>query len=84
VFLASRDIAQVAMNLLDYRRTSPAAVADRLEREARARGVAVAWWELVGCAPTDAFTDWTASGRALPAVSPAQLLDAQLFTIAPD
>ena len=83
VSLASRDIAQVAMNLLDYRRTPPAMVADRVEREARARGVAVASWELVGCAPTDAWTDWTAAGRALD-FAPSQLLDAELFTIAPD
>jgi glutamate formiminotransferase len=83
VSLPSRDVAQVAMNLLDYRRTSPAAVAERLEREARARGAGVAHWELVGCAPADAWTDWIAAGRALD-VPPSQLLDSELFTIAPD
>jgi glutamate formiminotransferase len=83
VYLAARDLAQVSMNLLDYRRTSPAMVAARVEREARARGVAVAWWELVGCAPTDAFADWTAGGRALD-VAPSQLLAAELFAITPD
>lgn len=78
VRLESRGIAQVSMNLLDYRRTSPAVVADRVEREARARGAGVAWWELVGCAPGDAFTDWTAAGRALD-FAPSQILDADLF-----
>ena len=81
--LESQGIAQVAMNLLDYRRTSPAVVADRVEREARARGAGVSRWELVGCAPTDAWTDWIAAGRALD-VAPSQLLDAVLFASASD
>jgi glutamate formiminotransferase len=80
VVLASRGIAQVAMNLLDYRRTSPAAVADRLEREASARGVAVHAWELVGCAPVDAWTDWR---RPLD-VPGDRLLPSELFAIPPD
>ncbi|MBM3217722.1 MAG: glutamate formimidoyltransferase [Candidatus Rokubacteria bacterium] len=83
VSLASRGIAQVAMNLLDHRRTSPAAVADRVEREAQARGVAVREWELVGCAPADAWTDWTTTSRVLDA-RPEQILDAALFTIPGD
>jgi glutamate formiminotransferase len=58
VYLESRGIAQVSMNLLDYRVTSPAAVADRVEAEARARGARVGRWELVGCAPADAWTAW--------------------------
>jgi glutamate formiminotransferase len=77
VFLASRRIAQVAMNLLDYRATPPAVVADRVEREARARGVAVSEWELVGCAPADAWDRW----RHAP-IDPARLLDAELFAAA--
>jgi glutamate formiminotransferase len=81
--LASRGIAQVSMNLLDYRRTSPAVVADRVEREAATRGAAVSAWELVGCAPADAFTDWTAAGRALD-FSPSQILDTALFAMTPD
>ena len=77
--LESRGIAQVAMNLLDYQRTSPAVVAARVEREARARGTDVSRWELVGCAPADAFADWIAAARTLD-VAPSQLLDAELFT----
>jgi glutamate formiminotransferase len=57
VYLESRGIAQVSMNLLDYRRTSPAAAARRVSTEAHARGVAVTEWELVGCAPRDAFDE---------------------------
>ena len=80
VFLESRDIAQVAMNLLDYRRTPPAVVADRVEREAEARGVTVSAWELVGCAPADAWTTW----RRPLELAPSQLLSADLFTIPSD
>jgi glutamate formiminotransferase len=83
VFLESRGIAQVAMNLLDYRRTTPARVADRVEREARVRGAAVARWELVGCAPADAWTDWIAGGRPLD-VPASQVLEADLFAASPD
>jgi len=59
VSLASRGIAQVAMNLLDYRVTSPAAIADRVDAEARGLDTRVAAWELVGCAPASAFRDFT-------------------------
>ena len=72
--LASRGIAQVAMNLLDYRITSPAAVAARVEREARARGAGVTAWELVGCAPGDALADGPANLTTAPCV-----IDATLF-----
>jgi len=68
--LASRGLAQVAMNLLDYRVTPPAAVAGRVEREARSRGASVREWELVGCAPADAWTGW----REAPVVPPSRLL----------
>jgi glutamate formiminotransferase len=56
--LESRGVAQVSMNLLDYRVTPPAAIADRVEREAASRGVRVREWELVGCAPADAWAGW--------------------------
>ncbi len=79
VSLESRGVAQVSMNLLDYRVTPPAAVADRVEREARSRGAAVAEWELVGCAPADAWKDWTAGGRRPLGVAPSRLLSADLF-----
>ena len=43
------------MNLLDYRRTPPSAVAHRIEAECAAAGTRVLEYELVGCAPADAF-----------------------------
>ena len=77
VSLASRGIAQVAMNLLDYRETPPVAVAARVEREAHARGVTVGEWELVGCAPADAFDGWREAGH--PPIDREGLLDPALF-----
>ena len=55
VFLESRGIAQVSMNLLDVRRTPPRVVAERVIVEARARAAIVTQWELVGCAPAGLF-----------------------------
>ena len=59
VLLASRGVAQVSMNLLDYRRTPVSVVFDRVSEEARRRGVRVSRSELVGVAPRAAF-----AGRA--------------------
>ena len=77
VMLPSRGVAQVSMNLLDYRRTSPRLVMDRLDVETVRRGLAVSHYELVGCAPADAF-DVAARAR-LADVKPSQLLDARWF-----
>jgi glutamate formiminotransferase len=55
VYLESRGIAQVSMNLLDYRVTPPPSVAERVDAEARARRATVTQWELVGCAPSRLF-----------------------------
>ena len=77
VFLESRGIAQVSMNLLDYRVTPPLVVAERVEGEAHTRGVRVREWELVGCAPADAWNGWEASGRS--PIDPRLILDAGLF-----
>ncbi len=76
VHLASRGVAQVAMNLLDYRVTPPAVVVARVERDVRAHGARVSEWELVGCAPAAAFPETDARRLAVP---PSALLGADLF-----
>lgn len=81
VLLGSRSLAQVAMNLVDYRRTPVRAVADRLEREAQREGVDVLEYELVGCAPADAFAE--PPGRPVAGLTPARLLDPALFAGVP-
>jgi glutamate formiminotransferase len=82
VLLASRGLAQVSMNLLDYRRTSPRAVSERIEVEARRLGVSVREYELVGCAPRETLDGWPSSLAAVTGLKPTQLLDSGLFTVA--
>ena len=81
VMLPSRGVAQVSMNLLDYRRTSPRTVMERLDLETARRGLRIAAYELVGCAPSDGF-DETARTRTR-GLRPAQLLDPRLFASTP-
>jgi glutamate formiminotransferase len=77
VTLASRGLTQVAMNLLDYRRTTPSVVSERLEEEAARAGTDVVEYELVGCAPADAFAELPR--RPIARLRPSQLLDPSLF-----
>jgi glutamate formiminotransferase / 5-formyltetrahydrofolate cyclo-ligase len=77
VMLPSRGIAQVSMNLLDYRRTSPRAVMDRLDVETAQRGLRVSHYELVGCAPADALDE--AARSRIADLESSQLLDARWF-----
>ena len=55
VFLAHRRIAQVSMNLTDYRRTPMTTVFDAIAREAATERVAVRESEIVGLVPADAL-----------------------------
>ena len=80
VFLASRGLVQVSMNLLDYRRTSPRLVAERIEAEAQRRGVRVVEYELVGCSPRGIFEKWPYGLAPLAGLKPAQILDRRLFS----
>jgi glutamate formiminotransferase / 5-formyltetrahydrofolate cyclo-ligase len=77
VRLESRRVAQVSMNLLDYRRTPPRRVIARVSEEAARRGVGVREYELVGCAPADAFADDVAA--LVRDLKPSQLLDPAMF-----
>jgi glutamate formiminotransferase len=53
--LPSRGLVQVAVNLVDYRRTALPAVFDRIADEARRRDIAVTRGELVGLVPRAAL-----------------------------
>lgn len=55
VFLEHRGIAQVSINLTDYRRTSMMTVFDAVAREAAVDGVDVLESEIVGLVPADAL-----------------------------
>jgi glutamate formiminotransferase / 5-formyltetrahydrofolate cyclo-ligase len=80
VFLASRGLAQVTMNLLDYRRTPPCVAAEWVQHEADRERVAVLEYELVGCAPADQFDGWPPHLPVVAGLKPTQLLDPRLFT----
>lgn len=79
VYLASRQLVQVSMNLLEYRRTSPRAVGERIQDEAQRAGVAVREYELVGCAPAEAFQAWPEDLAPVAGLKPSQLLADALF-----
>jgi glutamate formiminotransferase len=79
LLLASRGLAQVSMNLLDYRLTTPLAVARRIEAEARTLGVRVREYELVGCASAEAFEAWPDTLAPVAGLKPTQLLDPWVF-----
>ena len=57
LILEDRGIAQVSMNLTDYRVTGMRAVFDAIALEAARHGVAIAESELIGLVPEDALSD---------------------------
>ncbi len=72
--LPSRGRVQVSMNLLDYRRTPPAAAFERVRVEAARLGIAVAAGELIGCAPAEALPPDPIQTLHLRALRPEQIL----------
>lgn len=74
VLLPSRGRVQVSMNLLDYHRTPPAMVFERVRVEAARLGVAVAAGELIGCAPADALPPDPIQALRLRTLRPEQIL----------
>lgn len=78
-----RNLAQVSMNLTDYRRTPLSAVLERVAREAAREEVAIAGTELVGLIPREAL-DGTAGGRPmLDVIRPDQTIEARLESCPP-
>ena len=57
VFLDERGIAQVSMNLTNYRRTSMRQAFDAVKGEANRRGIDVLESEVIGAVPPDALSD---------------------------
>ena len=69
---AGKKLAQVSMNLLDFRQTSIARVYDEVEKRAKQRGVSVFDSELVGLVPRAALDDATASRVRLRGYDPSK------------
>jgi len=76
--LASQGIVQVAMNLLDYRRTPIPRVWDRLREEASRRGITVRRGELVGLAPRAALAGRPPESVGLDDLTPERYLESYL------
>ncbi|HET7266386.1 MAG TPA: glutamate formimidoyltransferase [bacterium] len=76
LWLPRRGVAQVSMNLLDYRRTPPLAAFDRVCEEARRRGADVEAGELIGCAPREALPPDPVPALRLRDLREGQVLDA--------
>lgn len=78
VYLASRDRAQVSMNLVDYRRTSLLTALDRVRREAGELGARVLETELIGLVPEEALLGVAREALANRALDAGRILDHRL------
>lgn len=72
-------MAQVSMNLTNYRRTSMARVVEMIRREAARYGVGVHHSELVGLLPNDALVDAAVWYMQLDQFEPDQVLETRLY-----
>jgi glutamate formiminotransferase len=79
--LSDAGVAQVSMNLEDFRRTPPAVALAAVRREAERLGVEVGDSELVGLIPAEALRGPSPSALRLARFRPGQLLEAQLSSL---
>lgn len=75
IFVEETGLAQVTMNLLDYKETSLETVFGKIEEEARLRGTRIKSSEIVGLVPLDCLLDVVASKLALKDFSRDKILD---------
>lgn len=73
--LPSRRTAQVSMNLVDYERTAPQAVFERISALAAAEGVAVIDSELIGLIPRKALGQDGGEGLRIRGFNPSMILE---------
>jgi glutamate formiminotransferase len=78
VFLASRNRAQVSMNLVDFRRTSVHAAFERVSREAGALGARVVETELIGLMPEEAAAGVVRDALRLPGFAPGRIVETRV------
>ena len=72
-------LAQVSMNLTDFRETPLARVIETIRREAQRYGTAIHHSELVGLIPQEALVDAAVWYTQLDAFDKAQILESRLF-----
>lgn len=70
VYLASRGLAQVSMNLVDYRRTPILLALDRVREAAAALGTRVVESEIIGLVPEEAALGVARDALQLPSLPP--------------
>lgn len=75
IFLKSRGLAQVSMNLTDYHQTSVTAAFHAVQTEAARHGVEILESEVVGLIPRDALSQAAAHELKLARWSPDQVLE---------
>jgi len=73
-------LAQVSMNLTNYRRTPMARVVEMIRREAQRYGVGVHHSELVGLVPNGALVDAAVWYMQLDQFDPQQILETRLYS----
>ena len=78
--LAERGLAQVSMNLTDYRETSPARAFEAIARHAAERGVDIVESEVVGLIPAAALQDSAVHALKLAGFRPDQVVETRLAT----
>lgn len=78
VFLASRGLAQVSMNLVDYRQTSVWSALKRVRQEAAALDARVVETELIGLMPEEAAAGVVREALQLPGFTSGRVLESLL------
>ncbi len=79
LYLEARKMAQVSMNLTNYKVTSVSKVFDAVRKEASARGVEVAHGEIIGLVPLDAVCDLAAKYINVPVIPENQVLEKRIW-----
>jgi len=77
--LADRGLAQVSMNMIDYRKTSLLRAFEEIRKRAEAAGVEVAESEIVGLVPLDAIVEAAAAHLKLHGFRREQVLEARIW-----
>lgn len=82
VYLASRNLAQVSMNLTDFNQTAPHEVFEVVKREAERYGIRVAGSEIIGLVPRRAIEMAAGHDLQLENFSPRMILENRLAEVA--